>query len=86
MKKSNIYLLVWRKFVLDSNDYSYILDQDETRISVSVTTVEFKSTGAGTQLVYTEQGAFLDGHDTPEQREHGTKFMLDKLGDELKSQ
>jgi uncharacterized protein YndB with AHSA1/START domain len=65
--------------------YSYILDQDETRISVSVTTVEFKSTGAGTQLIYTEQGAFLDGHDTPEQREHGTKAMLDKLGDELRN-
>lgn len=64
--------------------YSYVLDQDETRISVSVVTVEFKPVGSGTQLVYTEQGVFLDGHDTPEQREHGTKVMLDKLGETVK--
>lgn len=64
--------------------YSYVLDQDETRISVSVVTVEFKSEGTGTRLIYTEQGVFLDGHDTPEQREHGTKLMLDKLGDTVK--
>lgn len=64
--------------------YSYTLDQGEARISVSVTTVEFKRTDSGTQLVYTEQGAFLDGYDTPEQREHGTKLMLDKLDEELR--
>lgn len=63
--------------------YSYIMDQDDTRISVSVATVEFKPSGAGTQLIFTEQGAFLDGHDTPEQREHGTKIFLDKLDKEL---
>ena len=28
----------------------------------------------------TEQGAFLDGHDTNAQREHGTGELLDKLG------
>jgi uncharacterized protein YndB with AHSA1/START domain len=60
--------------------YSYVMDQNETRISVSVATVEFKPEGTGTRLIYTEQGVFLDGHDTPEQREHGTKLMLDKLG------
>nr|WP_018754946.1 hypothetical protein [Paenibacillus terrigena] len=42
--------------------------------------------GDGTQLIYTEQGAFFDGHDTPGQREHGTKFMLDKLGLELQNE
>ncbi|MEW9700429.1 SRPBCC family protein [Paenibacillus sp. SI8] len=63
--------------------YSYTLDMEETRLSVSVTTVEFKAEGNGTRLIYTEQGVFLDGHDTPEQREHGTKLFLDKLGDVL---
>ncbi|MEI4771934.1 SRPBCC family protein [Psychrobacillus sp. FJAT-51614] len=63
--------------------YSYTMDLDERRISVSVTTAEFKHAESGTQLIYTEQGVFLDGHDTVAQREHGTKIMLDKLGEEL---
>ncbi len=59
--------------------YTYIMDRDETRISISVTTVEFKPAGPGTRLIYTEQGAFLDGEDKPEYREHGTKVLLDAL-------
>ncbi|NGQ95736.1 polyketide cyclase [Brevibacillus sp. SYP-B805] len=61
--------------------YTYTMDMYDTRISVSVTTVEFKQEDGGTKLIFTEQGVFLDGHDTPEQREHGTKELLDKLGD-----
>jgi hypothetical protein len=38
---------------------------------------------AGTLLVYTELGVFLDGHDNPAQREHGTRELLDSLGAEL---
>ncbi|MBO0780427.1 MAG: SRPBCC family protein, partial [Ktedonobacteraceae bacterium] len=49
--------------------YTYTLDRNETRISVSVATVEFRKATAGTQLIYTEQGAFLDGEDRPEYRE-----------------
>jgi uncharacterized protein YndB with AHSA1/START domain len=52
---------------------------DETRISVSVATVQFHSLGATTQLVLTEQGVFLDGHDTAAQREEGTRSLLDSL-------
>lgn len=63
--------------------YTYTLDMDDTRISVSATTVEFKPEGGGTKLIFTEQGVFLDGHDTPDLREHGTKEMLDKLGVQL---
>ncbi|KRF04868.1 polyketide cyclase [Paenibacillus sp. Soil766] len=63
--------------------YSYTLDMDQTRISISVTTVEFKPEGTGTKLIFTEQGVFLDGHDTPALREHGTKEMLDNLGKQL---
>jgi len=65
--------------------YTYTLDMDETRMSVSATTVEFKPEGEGTKLIFTEQGVYLDGYDTPAQREHGTKEMLDKLGVQLKS-
>jgi uncharacterized protein YndB with AHSA1/START domain len=60
--------------------YTYTLDSDGTRISVSITTVELIEADGGTKLIFTEQGAFFDGHDTPEIREHGTNVMLDALG------
>ena len=53
------------------------------RISASVATVELTPDSRGTRMVYTEQGAFLDGHDTPAQREHGTRELLDNLAAEL---
>ena len=49
------------------------------RLSVSVATVEFLSRGAMSRLVVTEQGVFLDGHDTVAQREHGTRALLESL-------
>jgi len=60
--------------------YTYTLDSGGVRISVSITTVELIKVEDGTKLIYTEQGAFFDGHDTPEIREHGTTIMLDTLG------
>ncbi|OXS52905.1 polyketide cyclase [Cohnella sp. CIP 111063] len=60
--------------------FTYTLDADAVRISVSITTVELISVQEGTKLIFTEQGAFFDGHDTPEVREHGTGLMLDTLG------
>ncbi len=59
--------------------YAYTLDRDDTRMSVSVATVEFEPAGAGTRLILTEQGVFLDGADTPAEREHGTREMFEKL-------
>lgn len=63
--------------------FTYEMHRDDTRISVSVVTIEFEPSGAGTRMVFTEQGAFLDGHDSPAQREHGTKIGLDNLGPSL---
>ncbi|HXB37710.1 MAG TPA: SRPBCC family protein, partial [Acidimicrobiales bacterium] len=63
--------------------YGYTMDADDTRISVSVTTVEFAPAGDGTTLTFTEQGVFLDGHDTPAIREKGTSELLDQLGASL---
>jgi uncharacterized protein YndB with AHSA1/START domain len=63
--------------------YSYTMDAGETRISVSVATVEFAPAGGGTTLTLTEQGVFLDEGDTPAVREGGTKALLDALGDAL---
>jgi uncharacterized protein YndB with AHSA1/START domain len=65
--------------------YTYTLDCDETRISVSVATVQFQLEGSGTKLIFTEQGAFLDGGDQPEYREQGTKSFLDALDVALRS-
>jgi uncharacterized protein YndB with AHSA1/START domain len=63
--------------------FTYGMHLDETRISVSLATVELKPEGAGTKLIFTEQGAFLDGWDHPDQREEGTREMLDALGRDL---
>ena len=59
---------------------------DADRLSVSVVTVDFEPAGAGTRLVFTEQGVFLDGRDTPAQREEGSRPLLDKLQAELDRQ
>jgi uncharacterized protein YndB with AHSA1/START domain len=63
--------------------YAYDMHMGEARISVSLATVELKPDGEGTRLVFTEQGAFLDGLDDPAQRESGTGTLLDQLAREL---
>jgi len=60
--------------------YTYEMLLGDARISVSVATVELRPDGDGTHLVYTEQTAFLDGHDMPGQRQHGMGKLLDALG------
>ena len=60
--------------------HTYDMHRDDARISVSVTTIEFEAVGDMTRLTLTEQGVFLDGLDTPAEREHGTNAMLDALG------
>jgi uncharacterized protein YndB with AHSA1/START domain len=64
---------------------AYEMYADDTRLSVSVATVELAGEDGGTLLTYTEQGAFLDGLDKPEWREHGTGELLNKLGDLLRA-
>lgn len=63
--------------------YSYDMYLDATRISVSLTTVELKPAGAGTRLIFTEQGVFLDGYDDAGSREHGSRWLLEKLDEAL---
>jgi hypothetical protein len=60
------------------------MHMDEARISVSLATVELKPARAGTRMTFTEQGAFLDGHDNPAQREQGTTDLLAALDAELR--
>jgi uncharacterized protein YndB with AHSA1/START domain len=63
--------------------FSYDLALGGALVSVSVATVEFRAARAGTQLTYTEHGAFLDGLDSPDLREQGTIGLLDALAKEL---
>jgi len=63
--------------------YSYEMKMDDARISVSLATVQLEAAGDGTRLTFTEQGAYLDGLDTPDQREHGTGELLNALGKSL---
>ena len=65
--------------------YSYEMHLNERKISVSLTTLELKPAGTGTRLVMTEQGAFLDGYDDAGSRERGSNFLLDALGNSLKT-
>jgi uncharacterized protein YndB with AHSA1/START domain len=66
--------------------YTYDMLLDGIRISVSVATAEFEPERNGTRLVFTEQGAFLDGHETLARREQGMGSLLDSLGQWLQSQ
>jgi len=65
--------------------YCYDMFIGQKRISVSLATVEFFEDGTGTRLVFTEQVAFLDGYDDAGSREHGTNWLLDKLGRSLEA-
>jgi uncharacterized protein YndB with AHSA1/START domain len=59
--------------------HTYDMYKDDLRMSVSVATIELEGVEGGTKLTFTEQGAFLDGLDTPAAREHGTRELLDAL-------
>jgi uncharacterized protein YndB with AHSA1/START domain len=65
---------------------TYTMHMDETPISVSLATTEFKPEGAGTRLIFTEQGTYLDGFDDGSERERGSEILLDQLGAELARQ
>ena len=64
---------------------AYDMHLDDRHISVSLATVELKPSGTGTRLIFTEQGAFLDGYDDPAHASAATKDLLDALCKALKS-
>jgi uncharacterized protein YndB with AHSA1/START domain len=63
--------------------YAYDMYYDDRKLSVSLATIELAVDGADTQLVLTEQGAFLDGYDDAGARERGTAALLDALAASL---
>src|SRR4051812_22539398 len=64
---------------------AYTMIAGGERISVSLATVEITPAGSGTQLVYTEQGAFFDGADNLAGREVGCRELFEKLAEELQA-
>jgi uncharacterized protein YndB with AHSA1/START domain len=64
--------------------YTYEMRMDDTRISVSLASIELFPAGkGGTRLVLTEHGAYLDGHDNGSQREQGTRALMEQLARSL---
>jgi uncharacterized protein YndB with AHSA1/START domain len=63
--------------------YAYQMHVGETRLSVSLATIELEAVGDGSRLLFTEQAAFLDGNDNVGDRQAGTEALLDHLGDEV---
>ncbi|HEY2654318.1 MAG TPA: SRPBCC family protein [Solirubrobacteraceae bacterium] len=67
--------------------YTYDMHLQATRISISLATVEFRPVGDNdTCLVFTEQVAFLDGHELPARRAGGWGSLLDALGRVVQSE
>jgi uncharacterized protein YndB with AHSA1/START domain len=63
--------------------YAYDMHVDTTKLSASLATVTFEPDATGTLMVFTEQVAFLDGHNDREDRIRGTADGLDRLALEL---
>jgi uncharacterized protein YndB with AHSA1/START domain len=59
--------------------YSYTITLDDAPVSASLVTIVLEPHGGGTRMVFTEQGAFLDGHHDPAMREEGTRIGLQRL-------
>ncbi|ERK72816.1 SRPBCC family protein [Leifsonia aquatica] len=59
--------------------YTNHMLRNADRISVSLTSVEFLPDPAGTRLVLTEHGVYLDGLDQPEYRRQGIALQLEAL-------
>ena len=60
--------------------FAYDMWVDDRHMSTSLTTIAVEPDAGGTRLTYTEQGVHLDGLDTVEGREEGTRGLLDLLG------
>jgi len=62
---------------------AYTMTLGEQRISASLATFELLPAGRGTDLIFTEQGAFFEGADGPQIREAGWRQLLEQLAKEL---
>jgi uncharacterized protein YndB with AHSA1/START domain len=59
--------------------FTYAMDRNGVRFSVSLASVELSAAGAGTRMVFTEHAAFFEGGDGVQMREAGWRELLGKL-------
>jgi uncharacterized protein YndB with AHSA1/START domain len=59
--------------------YAYTMTLGDHRMSASLATVEFIPTDKGTDLIFTDQGAFFEGSDGPKMREQGWTSLIDGI-------
>lgn len=65
--------------------FVYSMTMGGQRMSSSLTTIELMPARTGTDLVFTEQGAFFDGIDSEKGREEGCRELLEALAKELQN-
>ncbi len=59
--------------------FAYTMAMGEVRFSSSQATVEFIASERGTDLIFTDQGAYFEGADGPQVREAGWGKLLEQL-------
>ena len=59
--------------------FAYTMSIGDRRISASLATVEFIATATGTDLIFTDQGAFFEGSDGPTMRNQGWNVLAERL-------
>jgi uncharacterized protein YndB with AHSA1/START domain len=62
---------------------AYSMSIGDRRISSSLATFELVPTPAGTNLIFTDQGAYFEGSDGAQIREAGWRKLLEQLGNEV---
>jgi uncharacterized protein YndB with AHSA1/START domain len=63
--------------------FSYTMSLGDRCFSSSQATIELIPTQKGTDLIFTEQGAFFEGADGPQMREEGWRLLFDRLALEM---
>ena len=65
--------------------YAYRMTLDGKALSSSLASIEIRPEGEDTHLTLTEYGVYFDGfgEKDAQSREHGTNWLMDKLGESL---
>ena len=63
--------------------FAYTMSMGDRRFSSSQATVELLATEKGTNLIFTDQGAYFEGSDGPKMRQDGWRVLLESLAKEL---
>jgi uncharacterized protein YndB with AHSA1/START domain len=66
--------------------YAYRMTLDGKPLSSSLASIEIRPEGDGTRLTLVEYGVYFDGFGEKDvqNREHGTNWLMDRLGESLK--